>query len=237
MEKTQKSTKRLATAKELRQIVADFYLEGHQAKRTGKPVGWMPPMNGLIEIFYAMDLMPAFPENWSPVCAAFGLIDKNFQTAEEMGFSRDLCGYMRNNVGYIYGMMGTEGVPLGGLPEPDMIFLPGGGCIPTMKNFQYISRRFPEAKVFKADLPQVPIENIQRYHIDYAISEINRIIEFLTEVTGRRMDYDRLKEAVSLSDQACALWDEIMAYRRYKPTPLSAAEIGLMFVMVTRQGT
>ena len=63
MEKAQKSTKRLATAKELRQVVADFYLEGHEAKRRGIPVGWMPPMNGLIEIFYAMDLMPAFPEN------------------------------------------------------------------------------------------------------------------------------------------------------------------------------
>src|SRR4030042_630986 len=138
MEKTQKSTKRLATAKELRQIVAHFYLEGHQAKQTGKPVGWMPPMNGLIEIFYAMDLMPAFPENWSPVCAAFGLIDKNFQTAESLGFSPDICGYMRNNVGYIYGMIGAEGVPLNGLPEPDMVFIPGGGCVPTMKNFQYI---------------------------------------------------------------------------------------------------
>ncbi len=71
-------------------------------------------MNGLIEIFYAMDLMPVFPENWSPVCAAFGLIDKNYQTAESMGFSPDLCGYLRNCVGYINGMMGTEGVPLGG---------------------------------------------------------------------------------------------------------------------------
>ena len=237
MENTRKSTKRLATARELQQIVAGFYLEGHEAKRTGKPVGWMPPMNGLIEIFYAMDLMPAFPENWSPVCAAFGLIDKNYQTAESMGFSPDLCGYLRNCVGYIYGMMGEEEVPLGGLPEPDMIFIPGAGCVPTMKNFQYIARRFPGAKVFKADLPQVPIENIQRYHIDYAVNEINRIVAFLTEVTGRKLDYDRLKEVVRLSDQACALWDEITAYRRYIPTPISAAEVGLMFVMVTRQGT
>jgi hypothetical protein len=60
-----KSTKRLATARELQKIVAEFYLEGHEAKKAGKPVGWMPPMNGLIEIFYAMDLQPSFPENWS----------------------------------------------------------------------------------------------------------------------------------------------------------------------------
>jgi benzoyl-CoA reductase/2-hydroxyglutaryl-CoA dehydratase subunit BcrC/BadD/HgdB len=42
---------------------------------------------------------------------------------------------------------------------------------------------------------------------------------------------------VILSDQACALWDEIMSFRRCIPTPFSAAEIGIMFVMVTRQGT
>ncbi|MFA5077878.1 MAG: 2-hydroxyacyl-CoA dehydratase family protein [Dehalococcoidia bacterium] len=240
MDKTQntgKSTKRLATARELQKIVAEFYLEGHEAKKAGKPIGWMPPMNGLIEIFYAMDLQPVFPENWSPVCAAFGLIHKNYMTAESMGFSPDLCGYLRNCVGYINGMMGEEGVPLNGLPEPDMIFVPGAGCVPAMKNFQYIAKRFPEAKVFNADLPQVPIENIQRYHIDYALSEINRIIDFLTETTGRKMDYDRLAEVVRLSDQSCALWDEITSYRRCIPTPISAAEVGLMFVMVTRQGT
>ena len=89
-----------------------------------------------------------------------------------MGYSQDLCGYLRNIVGYINGMMGEDGVPLGGLPEPDMIFTAGGGCVPAMKNFQHIARRFPDAKVFNADLPQVPVENIQRYHIDYAMSEI-----------------------------------------------------------------
>jgi benzoyl-CoA reductase/2-hydroxyglutaryl-CoA dehydratase subunit BcrC/BadD/HgdB len=237
MDEIRKSTKRLATAKELQKIVADFYLEGHESKRSGKPVGWMPPMNGLIEIFYAMDLMPAFPENWSPVCAAFGLIDQNYETAESMGFSPDLCGYLRNCVGYINGLIGREGVPLGGLPEPDLIFMPGAGCVPTMKNFQYIAGRFPKANVFYADLPQVPIEDIKPYHIEYAVKEIKRIIAFLTEVTGRKLDYDRLQEVVRLSDQACSLWDEITAYRSSIPTPISAAEVGLMFVMVTRQGT
>ena len=48
---------------------------------------------------------------------------------------------------------------------------------------------------------------------------------------------DRLKEGGPLSDQACELWDEIMTYRRFIPTPFSAAEMGIMFVMVTRQGT
>ena len=237
MEKISKSKKRLATAKELNTIVAQFYLEGHEAKKRGIPVGWMPPMNGAIEIFYAMGLQPVFPENWSPVCAAFGLTPGNFETAEHMGLSRDLCGYLRNITGYVYGDMNGEHVPLGGLPKPDIILSAGGGCVPAMKILQTLERRFPDAHIFSADLPQVPVTEIQQYHIDYAVKEMYRLIDFLCEITGKTLDDNRLIEVVQISDRACELWDEIMTYRRYIPTPFSAAEIGIMFVMVTRQGT
>ena len=237
MEKKSKSNKRLKAARELNNVVARYYMECMEAGKSGKPVGWMPPMNGAIEIFYAMGLQPVFPENWSPVCAAFGLTPENFEVSENMGYSRDLCGYLRNIIGYVYGQMNREGMPLGRLPEPDIIISPGGGCIPVMKIFHVLEKRFPKAEVFRADLPQVAIENIQKHHLDYAVKEMHRLIEFLTLVTGKKLDYDRLKETVILSDKACALWDEIMTYRRLIPAPFSAAEIGIMFVMVTRQGT
>jgi benzoyl-CoA reductase/2-hydroxyglutaryl-CoA dehydratase subunit BcrC/BadD/HgdB len=237
MEKTGKAQKRLGTAKELNRLVADFYLECNAAKANGKPVGWMPPMNGAIEIFYAMDLQPVFPENWSPVCAAFGLTPKHFEISEGMGYSRDLCGYLRNIIGYVHSPMNDDSVPLGGLPTPDFIITAGGGCNPAMKILQAMEHRFPEAKVFCGDLPQVAVEDIKAHHLAYAVSEMNRLIDFLTQITGRKLEQDRLKETVMLSDQACALWDEIMSYRRFVPTPISAAEVGIMFVMVTRQGT
>ncbi|HOO91205.1 MAG TPA: 2-hydroxyacyl-CoA dehydratase family protein [Syntrophales bacterium] len=237
MEKTGKSRKRLKAARRLSQVIGEYYLECNEAKARGKPVGWMPPMNGAIEIFYAMDLQPVFPENWSPVCAAFGLAPGNFERAGNMGYSRDLCGYLRNITGYVYGSMHDDSVPLGGLPEPDILLSPGAGCIPVMKIFHILERRFPKARVFCADLPQVAIEHIRDHHLRYAEYEIHRLIEFLTEVTGHTMDYDRLQHVVALSDRACALWDEIMTYRKHIPTPFSAAEMGIMFVMVTRQGT
>jgi len=237
MEKTGKSTKRLKAAKELNRVVSEYYLECVGARGQDKPIGWMPPMNGAIEIFYAMDLQPVFPENWSPICAAFGLAPRNFEVAESMGYSPDLCGYLRNIIGYVHGPMNEPGSPLGGLPEPDLLLSPGGGCIPVMKIFHALERRFPNARVFRADLPQVAMEDIQDYHVAYAMREMKRLIEFLEDATGRKLDYDRLTEIVRLSDRACELWDEIMAFRRHVPTPFSAAEIGIMFVMVTRQGT
>ena len=237
MEKTKKSKKRLKASKVLNQVVTDYYLECMSARENGKPIGWMPPMNGVIEIFYAMDLQPVFPENWSPVCAAFGLAPENFEVSEGMGYSRDLCGYLRNIIGYVHGSMKRDDLPLGGLPMPDMLLSPGGGCIPAMKIFHALEERFPKAKIFRADLPQVAVEHIRQHHIDYALSEMHRLINFLSQTTGRKLDYDKLKETVKLSDQACALWDEIMTYRHCTPVPFSAAEIGIMFVMVTRQGT
>jgi benzoyl-CoA reductase/2-hydroxyglutaryl-CoA dehydratase subunit BcrC/BadD/HgdB len=230
------SQKRLQAAKALNQLVSRYYQECMEAKVNGKPVGWMPPMNGAIEIFYAMDLQPVFPENWSPLCAAFGYTPENFRVSEGLGYSRDLCGYLRNIVGYVHGQMKDGQAPLA-LPEPDLLLSFGGGCVPAMKIFHILEDRFPKAKVFSADLPQVAAEQVDEHHVRYAISEMNRLINFLTETTGRKLDLDRLKETVLLSDQASILWDEIMTYRRFIPAPFSAAEIGIMFVMVTRQGT
>jgi benzoyl-CoA reductase/2-hydroxyglutaryl-CoA dehydratase subunit BcrC/BadD/HgdB len=236
MEERPPSQKRLQSAKALNQLVLRYYQECLEAKAQGKPVGWMPPMNGAIELFYAMDLQPVFPENWSPLCAAFGFTKQNFQVSEGLGYSRDLCGYLRNIVGYVHGLMKEENATLA-LPEPDLLLSFGGGCVPAMKIFQVLEDRFPRAAVYSADLPQVPAEQVQAHHLQYAVSEMHRLIEFLTRTTGKTLDYDRLKETVALSDQACLLWDEIMTYRRCIPAPLSAAEIGIMFVMVTRQGT
>ncbi len=233
----QGAKKRLETAREIKHLVAGYYQEAMEARSHGKPVGWLPPMNGAIELFYAMDLQPVFPENWSPLSAAFGLAPQNFQVSESRGYSMDLCGYLRNILGYVDGLMKQEdGFPLR-LPEPDMLISFGGGCIPAMKIFQALENRFPGAAVFRADLPQVAIEDIAEHHIAYAVSVMKDLISFLEEKTGRRLDVDRLREAVSLSDQACKLWDEIMSCRSTVPSPFSAAEIGLMFVMVTLQGT
>ncbi len=232
-----KTKKRLNTARELTRVITEYYTRCVEAKTKKIPVGWMPPMNGAIELFYAMDLQPVFPENWSPVCAAFGLSPQNFTVSENMGYSRDLCGYLRNIIGYVHGPMSDRNSPFGGLPEPDLLLTPFGGCVPVMKIFQALERRFPRAKVYSGDLPQTAVEEIGESHIEYAVSEMNRLIDFLETETGRTLDMDRLAETVALSDKACALWDEIMSFRKCVPVPFSAAEMGIMFVMVTLQGT
>ncbi len=231
-----KISKRLKANANLRQIIADFYADGHKAKAEGRPVGWIPPMNGLIELFYAMDIHPVFPENWAPLCAAIGSNMTNFERAAKRGYSSDLCGYFRNNIGYALDGIDEPNQPLGGLPKPDFLISFGAGCIPTMKTFQILCDHY-NVPTFRADLPQVAIEDIREHHIKYGVAQIKRLIKFLEDLTGQNLDLDRLSYAVALTDQACRIWDEIMDMRREVPAPFSAAEIGIMFVMVTRHGT
>jgi len=236
MTEEKKTTKRLQANTALRQIIADFYADGHRAKAEGRPVGWIPPMNGLIELFYSMDIHPIFPENWAPLCAAMGTNKGNFAYAERRGYSADLCGYFRNNIGYALDGINEENQPLGGLPEPDFLISFGAGCIPTMKTFQVLCDHF-DVPVFKADLPQVAMEDIREHHISYGVTQIKRLVGFLEGLTGKKLDLDRLSQAVAYTDEACRTWDQIMDTRRSVPAPFSAAEIGIMFVMVTRHGT
>ncbi len=233
----EKTKKRLQANKALRQIIAEFYADGHRAKDEGRPVGWIPPMNGLIELFYAMDVHPIFPENWAPICAAIGSNVKNFEHAAARGYSGDLCGYFRNNIGYALDGIEEEDQPLGGLPKPDFLISFGAGCVPTMKTFQVLCDHYQGIPTIRADLPQVAMEDIKQYHIEYGVAQMKRVIAFLEELTGRKLDMDRLSQAVAWTDEACRIWDEIMDARRAVPAPFSAAEIGIMFVMVTRHGT
>lgn len=236
MTEAKKTTKRLQANTALRQIISEFYADGHRAKAEGRPVGWIPPMNGLIELFYSMDIHPIFPENWAPLCAAIGTNTANFAYAAQRGYSDDLCGYFRNNIGYALDGITGENQILGGLPEPDFLISFGAGCIPTMKTFQVLCDHF-RVPVFRADLPQVAMEDIREHHLQYGVTQIKRLIGFLEDLTGKKFDIDRLREAVAYTDEACRTWDEIMDTRRAVPSPFSAAEIGIMFVMVTRHGT
>jgi benzoyl-CoA reductase/2-hydroxyglutaryl-CoA dehydratase subunit BcrC/BadD/HgdB len=139
-------------------------------------------------------------------------------------------------VGYALDGINEENQPLNGLPAPDFLISFGAGCIPTMKTFQVLCDHF-KVPVFRADLPQVAMEKIEKRHIAYGVAQIKRLIRFLEDETDLKFDIDKLRQAVIHTNEACRLWDEIMALRSTVPSPFSAAEIGIMFVMVTRHGT
>ena len=51
--------------------------------------------------------------------------------------------------------------PFGGLPEPDLLIISAcGGCVPVMKIFHALERRFPNARVHSAGIAPGRVEEI-----------------------------------------------------------------------------
>ena len=66
--------------------------------------------------------------------------------------------------------------------------------------------------------PDPPYHNDDRA-IDYFAGEMKRLVDFVTQHTGKTLDMQRLKEVVEETNKGYALWMEYDLLRRAKPAP------------------
>lgn len=229
-----KPVRRLKTSKLLSQLIKNYYVGLAQAKEQGKPIAWL---NGEapVEICYAMDIFPAFPENYAAVCGSGQLSGNLCDVAENMGYSNELCSYARTITGMISGEV--KGLPGGGLPEPDLLIADEIACTTHVKWWEALSRHF-KRPLFTVDAAFGMDEEVTDYQEEYFVSELKGLVSFLEEHTKKKLDLDRLKEIVRLSDEAAALWVEILGLRKSIPTPIGPSDVYTnMFPAVTLTGT
>jgi benzoyl-CoA reductase/2-hydroxyglutaryl-CoA dehydratase subunit BcrC/BadD/HgdB len=70
------------------------------------------------------------------------------------------------------------------------------------------------------------------------VAQLEELISFLEEQTGREFDTDNLKEVERLSDRTSKLWMEIQDYRKAIPTPMGARDaFSAVFFMLCIPGT
>ena len=227
---------RLQTVRETRGLIMEFYQGMLKAKKEGKPIVWIPPLGGIVELLYAMDVQPVIPEHFGPLCAAMGLAPQYFEAAEAKGYSRDICGYLRAELGYLYDSFGKK--TLFDLPKPDLL-IAFVGCMPNFKTWQGFQDFF-QVPVIWMDQgvfggPGGLIMNMDAV-IDYGVLMFKRIISFIEKHTDRRLDEDKLREVAKLSDKASELFAEIQNYRKAVPAPFTMSDISVMFPMVALTG-
>jgi len=89
------------TAALMKDLMAKYYNRGEECRREGIPVVWVTAVFP-VEIIYAMDLFPYYPENFGAVASARKVADKLSEVAERQGYFSDLCGYARCGLGDAY---------------------------------------------------------------------------------------------------------------------------------------
>ena len=75
--------------------------------------------------------------------------------------------------------------------------------------------KWADVPMFGADPPYWDDERA----IQYYANEMRRLVDFVTEVTGKKLDIDRLREVCEQSNRIYALWQEYNELRRAIPCP------------------
>jgi benzoyl-CoA reductase/2-hydroxyglutaryl-CoA dehydratase subunit BcrC/BadD/HgdB len=167
-----------------------------------------------VEIFEAMDCVGVFNELWGVVTDIVNLesVPEALSISASLGTPTEVCSFYRNMDGLMHA---------GKWPRTDFFVYSPASCNNT-KAWHTLARRYgiPE---FGMDRPYLPYT---RHAMDYWKNEHKRLIAFLEERTGKKLDYDRLKETVRLSYRLTELVLEIDKLVAHVPSPMSCESFG-----------
>jgi benzoyl-CoA reductase/2-hydroxyglutaryl-CoA dehydratase subunit BcrC/BadD/HgdB len=207
-----------------------------RAHDEGKKVAYAFIMDGHDEIMRAMDIVPAWGESFSGVCAAKRDAEKYLQKAEAEDFSRSLCTYATCNLGFdiwreeLGGAM-PPGAPWGGMGTPDMIL--GSAqqlCDPRFKWPQATQHYMKDVPVFVAGMyyppwdPNIDQKEVEKFYVKYVTAELHALVRFCEKQTQKKMDWDRLAATIDLSDKTWDLLVDTYDLRKAHPTPMDTGD-------------
>jgi benzoyl-CoA reductase/2-hydroxyglutaryl-CoA dehydratase subunit BcrC/BadD/HgdB len=229
-EQTQKLVETLALAPMLGEIVpsersmgvvatalADYYRSILSAVENGKPIVLQQLCVGP-ELFYAFDVQPVNPEAWAavPLLTNPEMAVPYLEIAENAGVAADLCSVNRTMIGELIG---------GSIPRPDFITWASQPC-DSIKVGYYIAKYLTGVPMFFIDSPQWDTPEC----LDYYAHQVRQLIVFLEEQTGRKLDWDRLKEVVEESNRAVEYIIELNELRKLVPCPSDSRVPTYLFI-------
>ncbi|AAB89297.1 MULTISPECIES: 2-hydroxyacyl-CoA dehydratase subunit D [Archaeoglobus] len=219
--------KKLRANDRMKQIMAGYYMMGNQAEVKGWITSGAP-----VELLYAMDIYPVYPENHGALIGAAKQGPYFSDFAERKGFSRDLCSYARCDIGCVFA--GTS--PIGGLPEPTFLFACNNICNTVVKWYEVLSRIF-KVPLFVLDTPFVRKE-LKESYVKYVHDQLYEFVDFLEKTTGRELSDSKLRDTVIKSIQGVKAYAEVLGMARHKPSPLTCFDAFInMAPIVCLRGT
>jgi len=158
------------------------------------------------EILYAMDIVPMHTETTTWMMALFlGGQAEILSAGAELGLVPEICSPHRGLAGAF---------SLGVLPRPDAMLWSNLICDNTAKSGELVME-LNKCPGFFLDHP------FQRSEAEdkYLVSELEDMIHFLEEKSGRKMDWDKLSDIVARMDYQIELFREIGELRKAVPSP------------------
>ena len=158
------------------------------------------------ELIYALDLVPMHTETTTWMTSLFtGECSDLLSAGASLGLASEICTPHRGLAGAF---------ALGAIPRPDVMLWSNMVCDNTAKSGELIMK-VVNCPGFFIDHPFKDSPEEKKY----LVGELEDMVHFLEEQSGRRMDWDRLSEIVARMDRQITLIREINELRKNVPSP------------------
>ncbi len=221
------------TRDESRRLMERWWQELTDADEQGRPVANVFVMGSTAEILRSFDIPMSFPEI-SGLQAAIRHRQMDYLlAAEDYGYSPDICGYVKVDVGLH--LTGREH-PNGRLPRPALV-VAANTCNTYIKWAEFWERMYG-CPVFVFDLPgwrgtgfeSGPAGQSFAEDRRYVEGELRELIALCEQVTGSRFDIDRLRQVMAEVNRMSAAYQGLLAENRNRPAPFDALREGVVYM-------
>ncbi|MCP4245637.1 MAG: hypothetical protein GY778_01175 [bacterium] len=216
--------------------------------RTGEQGGqsaYVFVMGSMNEILKAFDLPVVFPEINSLQTAVRRVSHEYLDEAEDEGYSPDICGYVKADVAV---QIRGGDHPMGKIPEPSIAVLTNA-CNTYIKWAEIWGRMY-DCPIVTIDVPGTREAGGQTWSGDgdfendrrYVEAQLRELITTCEQVTGRKFDIDKLRQAMDYANHVSAGWAKVLELNKSRPSLFSALTDGTIFLGVangfrgTREG-
>uniref|UniRef100_E6Q627 Benzoyl-CoA reductase, subunit B n=1 Tax=mine drainage metagenome TaxID=410659 RepID=E6Q627_9ZZZZ len=204
-----------------KELMSEYYAAlTASANGSGVPAAYLLIGGNPVELLRAFDILPVFPEVNALQLAVRKQSLPFIQSAEFMGYSSDNCAYVKADIGMYFGGRQT---PFATIPEPSLLLCNYVGCNVYLDWFGHLAE-FTGQSAFQLDIPFIRSASGKpsKEDIEYVLRQLHRLIGRCEEITGRKLDEDKLREAVRLSSLTGDLWSKIKHLTKRTPAPYDA---------------
>jgi len=235
MSEKKQDDRRLRAAKQGKELMALYYMEAKNAAHQGKQVAWITS-GGPVEPLIALDVIPVYPENHGAMVGAVKNGPEVCEVAEAQGYAPDLCSYARIDIGQIEK---PEGSPIYGLPRPDFLVCSNNICGTVTKWYEVLARKL-DVPLWLHDAPYLHVDDAEAEQraVAYSTAQFKEYFGWLEQVTGRKLQQDRLFETLELAVRGVELWGQCLDRNRHRPAPMTCFDAFILIApIVTLRGT
>ncbi len=222
-------------AKEGADLFRDWFHELTLSPERHEQSAYVFVMGSLAEILRVFDFHTVFPEINSLQTAVRRVSAEYLNTAEDYGYSPDICGYVKADVAMQ--LRGGEH-PMGRIPKPALAVYTNA-CNTYIK-WAEIWERMYHIPIFTLDVPGTRAAGGQTWpgHIDfendraYVAAQIKELIGVCEEVSGKKFDIDRLRDVMGHVNTMSRAWKRVLELNQSVPSVFNALTDGTVYLGV-----